>query len=64
MTTATHCMNKIIGLDLGTFDGMAYTLLTSDDEFRFQSLPTTTARLRTFLEEERYFLSPIHQMCL
>lgn len=46
-------MTKIIGLDLGKFNSTSCTFMTDDGEVRFQSLPTTVARLREFLERER-----------
>jgi transposase len=46
-------MQTIIGLDLGKFNSTACTLCCGDGEVRFQSLPTTVARLRELLERER-----------
>jgi transposase len=46
-------MQKIIGLDLGKYNTTSCTLMTADGEVRFATLPTTVARLREFLEQER-----------
>jgi transposase len=46
-------MDKIIGLDLGKYNSAACTLVCADGEVRFQSLPTTTVRLRELFDDEQ-----------
>lgn len=46
-------MKRIIGLGLGKYNSTACTLVCADGEVRFQTLLTTTARLRELFDDEQ-----------